>query len=188
MAKATQASRDVVQARVEKTASNKTTDTRRLQPIYGFSVYNPATGEAYIIEVVDNDLVPPISCRMQPRTRRTIHTMSASFFQHAHLLQHVDHRAVDRTQSVRLSRQTGNEVREPVEQNRRLRSRVHVSARRRRRRFDELYFIPESGDKPPAGDSTFTPTFRMRCAAVAIDPKCRPPSSVAGAIGTPSVC
>ena len=32
---------------------------RRLQPIYGFSVYNPATGEAYIVEVVNADLTVP---------------------------------------------------------------------------------------------------------------------------------
>jgi hypothetical protein len=32
---------------------------RRFQPIYGFSVYNSATGEAYIIEVVGSDITPP---------------------------------------------------------------------------------------------------------------------------------
>ena len=29
------------------------------QPIYGFTVYNPGTGEAYIIELVGSDLTPP---------------------------------------------------------------------------------------------------------------------------------
>ncbi len=32
---------------------------RRFEPIYGFTVVNPGTGEAYIIEVVEADLTPP---------------------------------------------------------------------------------------------------------------------------------
>jgi hypothetical protein len=32
---------------------------RQFQPIYGFSVYNPGTGEAYLIELVDSDLAIP---------------------------------------------------------------------------------------------------------------------------------
>lgn len=32
---------------------------RIFQSIYGFSVYNPGTGEAYIVEVVDADFTPP---------------------------------------------------------------------------------------------------------------------------------
>jgi hypothetical protein len=32
---------------------------RQYQPIYGFSVFNPGTGEAYIVEVVDADLAIP---------------------------------------------------------------------------------------------------------------------------------
>jgi hypothetical protein len=32
---------------------------RRYQPIYGFSVYNSATGEAYLVEVVGSDITPP---------------------------------------------------------------------------------------------------------------------------------
>ena len=32
---------------------------RQYQSIYGFSVYNPGTGEAYLVEVVGADLTPP---------------------------------------------------------------------------------------------------------------------------------
>ena len=32
---------------------------RQFQSIYGFSVYNPGTGEAYLVEVVDSDLTLP---------------------------------------------------------------------------------------------------------------------------------
>ncbi|MBS1854108.1 MAG: hypothetical protein JST11_01990 [Acidobacteria bacterium] len=32
---------------------------RQFQPIYGFSVYNPGTGEAYLVEVVETDIAPP---------------------------------------------------------------------------------------------------------------------------------
>ena len=32
---------------------------RRLQPVYGFSVWNPGSGEAYIVEVVEADLTVP---------------------------------------------------------------------------------------------------------------------------------
>jgi hypothetical protein len=53
--------RNVVQARSEATATNVSTVSHaaRLQPIFGFSVYNSATGEAYIVEIVDNDQTPP---------------------------------------------------------------------------------------------------------------------------------
>lgn len=50
---------DVVQVRTTDAGDVATTEARRLQTIYGFSVYNPASGEAYIIEVVDADLVAP---------------------------------------------------------------------------------------------------------------------------------
>lgn len=32
---------------------------RQFQPIYGFSVYNSGTGEAYLVEVVETDITPP---------------------------------------------------------------------------------------------------------------------------------
>ena len=52
---------------------------RQYQPIYGFSVYNPGTGEAYIIEVVGSDLTAArISSRTRRRTPPTIRTTSAS--------------------------------------------------------------------------------------------------------------
>ena len=47
-------SRDTVAAAAESVAFQ-----RVYQPIYGFSVYNPGTGEAYIIEVVGTDLQIP---------------------------------------------------------------------------------------------------------------------------------
>ena len=154
MAKATQASRDVVQARVEKTASNKTTDTRRLQPIYGFSVYNPATGEAYIIEVVDNDLVPPDqlpdateNTTYDPYYVRVVFLNTLTCYnmsiivpsiardqygylgkpetKYANLLSKIDD--YDLGYMYQLADAGGG--------------------------FDELYFIPESGDKPPAGEN-----------------------------------
>ena len=50
----------VTQARFSGTAAPaEEIAQRRYQPIYGFSVYNPGTGEAYIIEVVDADLNIP---------------------------------------------------------------------------------------------------------------------------------
>ncbi len=39
--------------------SKRTSHRRRLEPIYGFSVYNPGTGEAYIVELVPADQAIP---------------------------------------------------------------------------------------------------------------------------------
>ena len=50
---------DVLQVRAAGTAIQTAAFSRQFQSIYGFSVYNPATGEAYIIEVVDADLEIP---------------------------------------------------------------------------------------------------------------------------------
>jgi hypothetical protein len=52
---------EVTQARTagEQVPTQTAQENRRLQAIYGFSVYNPATGEAYIVEVVDADLGLP---------------------------------------------------------------------------------------------------------------------------------
>ena len=50
----------VTQAQEPTTAGLTTNYARRsYQPIYGFSVYNPGTGEAYIVELVGSDLTPP---------------------------------------------------------------------------------------------------------------------------------
>ncbi len=50
----------VAQADIATTATQSVTFGQRLyQPIYGFTVYNPGTGEAYIIEVMGSDLTPP---------------------------------------------------------------------------------------------------------------------------------
>jgi hypothetical protein len=54
-----QPTRNVVQGRTEVAAIQTTVDAQQLPTIYGFSVYNPATGEAYIVEVVDADLAVP---------------------------------------------------------------------------------------------------------------------------------
>ena len=59
LAKSLQPARDVVQLRTEATGTVATPALRWLQPIFGFSVSNPATGEAYIVEVVDADLAVP---------------------------------------------------------------------------------------------------------------------------------
>ena len=61
LAKSLQPVRSVVQVRAEGsgTGTDARVDARRLQSIYGFSVYNPATGEAYLVEVVDADLTVP---------------------------------------------------------------------------------------------------------------------------------
>jgi hypothetical protein len=60
LAKGLQAARDVTQLRTEATTAPATATAQRvLPPVYGFSVCNPATGEAYIVEVVNADLVPP---------------------------------------------------------------------------------------------------------------------------------
>jgi hypothetical protein len=59
LAKSLQPARDVVQLRAEATGTVMTPVPRWLQPIFGFSVSNPATGEAYIVEVVDADLAVP---------------------------------------------------------------------------------------------------------------------------------
>ena len=50
---------EVLQTRGSANEAVNLSALRRLQPIYGFSVYNPATGEAYIVEVVDADLSVP---------------------------------------------------------------------------------------------------------------------------------
>ena len=52
---------DVVQDHVDASivASAPAILSRLYQPIYGFSVYNSATGEAYLVEVVGSDLTPP---------------------------------------------------------------------------------------------------------------------------------
>src|ERR1035438_8391258 len=57
--KSLQPTRDVVQRRTEAAGTVMAAQTRQPQAIYGFSVYNPATGEAYIVEVVDADLAVP---------------------------------------------------------------------------------------------------------------------------------
>jgi hypothetical protein len=46
-------------AAVGSTAATTAAAQRRYQAIYGFSVYNPGTGEAYIVEVVGTDLTVP---------------------------------------------------------------------------------------------------------------------------------
>ena len=51
--------RDVVQARTEATGASFTNEVRHLQAIYGFSVFNPATGEAYLVEIVNADQAIP---------------------------------------------------------------------------------------------------------------------------------
>jgi hypothetical protein len=52
--------REVVQVRTEASNANAVSFMQASpQQIFGFSVYNPATGEAYIIEIVNNDLTPP---------------------------------------------------------------------------------------------------------------------------------
>ncbi len=53
---------DVVQNHVSDIATVSSAAAilrRRYQPIYGFSVYNSATGEAYLVEVVGSDITPP---------------------------------------------------------------------------------------------------------------------------------
>ncbi len=52
---------DVVQVRSTTAAATTAAVAfgRQFQPIFGFSVYNPGTGEAYIVEVVDADLDIP---------------------------------------------------------------------------------------------------------------------------------
>ena len=50
---------DVLQARTVGTVAQTASFARQYQSIFGFSVYNPATGEAYIIEVVNSDLAIP---------------------------------------------------------------------------------------------------------------------------------
>ena len=59
LAKSLQAVPEVVQARTVGWIGVTQVEDRRPQTIYGFSVYNPATGEAYIVEVVDADLEVP---------------------------------------------------------------------------------------------------------------------------------
>jgi hypothetical protein len=60
LAKSLQPTRSVVQGRTETAGAGMTVnDTHRLQAVYGFSVYNSATGEAYIVEVVNSDLSIP---------------------------------------------------------------------------------------------------------------------------------
>lgn len=59
IAKTLQPARVVVQQRTETTGTAISVDSGRLQPIYGFCVYNRKTGEAYIVEVVDADLAVP---------------------------------------------------------------------------------------------------------------------------------
>lgn len=50
---------NVLQDRISVSAQQSLSFARLYQPIYGFSVYNPATGEAYIVEVVNADLDVP---------------------------------------------------------------------------------------------------------------------------------
>ncbi len=49
----------VSDAAITTVASSVANLKPRYQPIFGYSVYNPATGEAYIVEVVGTDLTPP---------------------------------------------------------------------------------------------------------------------------------
>jgi hypothetical protein len=50
----------VTQTQQSGTGTTNTNRTRRAyQQIFGFSVYNPGTGEAYIIELVGSDVAPP---------------------------------------------------------------------------------------------------------------------------------
>ena len=49
----------VVQTRNAGTGAQAAIYSRQFQTVFGFSVYNPATGEAYIIEVVNADLTVP---------------------------------------------------------------------------------------------------------------------------------
>jgi hypothetical protein len=50
---------EVMQARNAGTSAAVASYARQYQPIFGFSVYSPATGEAYLIEVVGTDLTVP---------------------------------------------------------------------------------------------------------------------------------
>ena len=51
---------DVVQSRIagQVTTTYPAAKTQR-QPIYGFSAYNPGTGEAYLVQIVDTDMAVP---------------------------------------------------------------------------------------------------------------------------------
>jgi hypothetical protein len=57
--KSLQPVRAVAQVRSNSAELHVPPTLMQLQTIYGFSVYNPATGEAYIVEVVDADLAVP---------------------------------------------------------------------------------------------------------------------------------
>lgn len=57
--KSMQPQRDVVQERLEHDVEPIALQLRQLPTIYGFSVYNPATGEAYLVEVVNADQEVP---------------------------------------------------------------------------------------------------------------------------------
>ena len=63
---------DVAQARIVGSAAQAADFAARLyQPICGFSVYNPGTGEAYIVEVVNADLGVPDQLPDPSRTSLT---------------------------------------------------------------------------------------------------------------------
>jgi hypothetical protein len=79
LAKSLQPTLSVVQGRTETAGTDIiVNETHRLQSIYGFSVYNPATGEAYVVEVVNADLTVPDQLPIATENTTYDRTMCAS--------------------------------------------------------------------------------------------------------------
>ncbi len=72
------------------------------QVIYGFSVYNASTGEAYLVELVpaDQDVPDQLPNPTDEPDLRSV-LRARGILENAHVLQHVDHRSGDGPRPVR---------------------------------------------------------------------------------------
>ena len=156
--------RAVVQDSAPSAAGTTVTEyTRQLQRIYGFSVFNPSTGEAYIVEVVGTDLTVP-----DQLPRATQDTTYDPFYVRVVFL----NRLTAYSMSIivpSMARDQYNYLAQPltvyqnvISKTNELRSRLRVPGRRRRRRR-----LRPAGVRPdlhrrsaPATRPTSTPTCR----------------------------
>ena len=85
----------VLQERLSTATSHRSgAPSSQRQVIYGFSAYNARTGEAYLVELVpaDQDVFDQLPDPTENLTYDPFY-VRVVFLKHAHVLQHVDHRA-----------------------------------------------------------------------------------------------
>ncbi len=146
---------DVVQVREEVSSTAMARSAaRRLQPIYGFSVFNPATGEAYIVEIVNADLTVPTQLPMTPQNTsydpyyvRVVFLNKLTCYNMSII---VPSMARDQYQYLAQPNTVYQNVLSKIEE---LRLGYVYQVADTGGAFDKLEFVPIAGDDQPAGPS-----------------------------------